>query len=317
MTDRYLYFRSAAALKVPVGCTGPFSGDVCAGRSHMTFSLSCALRKALEAGRKLVVPDTFCCHALHCGRHICEPTRNFFSLEGGQVVLESEVATLSPTLLPCTQNFTDWRTTLVLQRPKECKRYWFQECRGAPTAAQSSVWQAWTPPENTTRWIQQAIAELRESAAAKDATVTCVHLRRTDKMGRDYPCSKRDLTPSSILRTLQTHYPQLSWLFVATDEKEPRYLQELRTVLSANYTVFYRSDLPLLTQIVGPDADVLADYGVCDKFPTIESREGRLKKEELTPYLTTDLKNGCEKPHGRCTRYACATPGQWSVPDRR
>ena len=234
----------------------------------MTFSLSCALRKGWRPGASSSCQTPLLPRCTAAA--ICEPTRNFFSLEGGQVVLSRSGNALA-NAAAVHANFTDWRTTLVLQRPKECKRYWFQECRGAPTAAQSSVWQAWTPPENTTRWIQQAIAELRESAAAKDATVTCVHLRRTDKMGRDYPCSKRDLTPSSILRTLQTHYPQLSWLFVATDEKEPRYLQELRTVLSANYTVFYRSDLPLRPG-VGFDADVLADYGVDDSDHRVARR---------------------------------------------
>ena len=314
MTDRYLYFRSAAARRVPVGCNPPFGNDVCAGRNHMTFSLSCALRTALEEGRKLVVPDTLCCHPLHCGRRRCESTRNFFSLQGGNVVLESEVAMRSPIVVPCTENLNTWRNASVLERPRECTHYWFQTCLNY-TNTQNQTWQPWTAPGNTSQWIHAASTDLQQQAAAANATITCVHLRRTDKMGRDYPCSKRDLTPNNILRTLRTHYPNLQWLYVATDENDAAYLHTLRTVLSANYTVVFRSNLPLLNNIEGPHADVLADYGVCGRFPKIESREGRQHKVGTSHYLTTDWKNGCIKDQQRrCPRYQCMAPGQWSRP---
>ena len=315
MTDRYLYFRSAAARRAPISCTPPFGSDVCAGRSHMAYSLACALRTALATDRKLVIPDRFCCHPLHCGHKRCEPTRNFFSLQGGNVILESEASARTPITVPCTQNLTTWSDAAVLQRPRECTKYWFQACANFTKTPMYQIWMPWTAPENTTRWIQTASTEFRQQAAEANATITCVHLRRTDKMGRDYPCSKRDLTPNNIFRTLRTHYPDLQWLYVATDENDAAYLQTLRTVLSADYTVFFRSDLPLLSKIVGPHADVLADYGVCAKFPTIESREGREKKYDMTHYLTTDLKNGCLKDKQRqCPRYQCTSPGQWSRP---
>lgn len=281
----------------------------------MTSSLTCALRTALEAKRKLVVPDTLCCHPLHCGRKRCEPTLNFFSLNGGNVLLESQVSTRGPVVLPCTQNLSSWNQTSVLQRPRDCKRYWFQACENGTSKVRNQTWQPWTPPGNNSQWIQASVTRLKREAAAANATVTCLHVRRTDKMGRDYPCSVRDLTPLNIRRTLRTYYPELQWLFVITDEKKMEYIHNLHAVLSVNYTVVSRTHFSQLNHLVGPHADVLADYGICNKFPTIESRKGRQQNGALPHYLTTDLKNGCIKDtQRRCPNYQCTAPGQWSRP---
>ena len=200
----------------------------------MTSSLTCALRTALEAKRKLVVPDTLCCHPLHCGRKRCEPTLNFFSLNGGNVLLESQVSTRGPVVLPCTQNLSSWNQTSVLQRPRDCKRYWFQACENGTSKVRNQTWQPWTPPGNNSQWIQASVTRLKREAAAANATVTCLHVRRTDKMGRDYPCSVRDLTPLNIRRTLRTYYPALQSLSVIPDEQNIEYIHTFNAALSGN-----------------------------------------------------------------------------------
>ena len=108
---RFLLFRDAASPQIKphvqaalLQCEG--AGDACAGRSHMKWSLSCALAEALHLNRTLVLPDALCCHPSHCGgTEWCASTTRFFALHGSDVALESQVraAGIQPTLVDCAE----------------------------------------------------------------------------------------------------------------------------------------------------------------------------------------------------------------------
>ena len=66
-----------------------------------------------------------------------------------------------PIVVPCTQNLTTWRDAAVLQRPRECTKYWFQACANFTKTPMSFL----RPPRKIT--VQKMAAKVRRGYSAR------------------------------------------------------------------------------------------------------------------------------------------------------
>lgn len=351
--QRFIFFRTESAQKlhasmqphVKLGlhtCQYSWSSDVCAGKSHKRWSLSCALAESLFLDRILVVPDVLCCHPFHCGgKEVCAPTTEFFALDGPHVALESqlEAVHLRPTLIGCnaTTAYLASRLSQVaaVQYERMCTSYYFLRCEGARRATGGvhlertvEAHQPWDVPAATLPAINGIVAAIKSTALHANANAWCVHVRRGDKLDKRYwPCTSLDTSPSSIEQTLlhNVPIPRGSILYIATNERRQRYFD----LLKQSFRVYTLNDFAsLIPSRAGPEAHVNVDYGVCNELaPRIVEtfRNGSVPKvgqsqtsnhdNEQALFLTTDLKHGCPVTRTRrvCEmRYRCMTRGYWS-----
>ena len=309
-------------------CTHTGTRDVCAGRNHMTWSLSCALAEALHLNRTLVVPNVLCCHQLHCGgEERCAPSTSFFRLEGPNVLLESQLlaAGVRPTLVGCetTTAALLHAQNVAVRYKTPCTRYYFQRCEGVSKMSGgvhlergNASWLPWTLPWREFSAIREVIRSMKATLAnaTAAATVRCLHVRRGDKLAERYwPCTGVDTSPSSIERTLLDRWgvEPGSPLYVASNEVDRSFFAPL----NRTFRIFQMHDFAIDASALGPHGTVGIDYGVCHRLPTIQTY--RDTTSPRIPYLTTDPKDPCSGKNydSRCRprNYECMTRGNWSL----
>ena len=324
------------------------TGDVCAGRSHKGWSLSCALAEARFLDRILVLPDVLCCHPNHCGgTEWCASALKFFSLAGPHVALEHqlEAVHLNPTLLGCNATTSHMASELsharVVQYRQVCTQYYYLRCEGSRQATgdvslvrTNDTWQPWGVPASISKAGHAISAAIKLAALESNADAWCVHVRRGDKLNMRYwPCTSEDTSSFSIEQTL-LHSMRVrpgSVLYVATNERDPHHFSPL----NRSFHVYKLNDFAsLVPAAAGPEAAAIIDYDVCnlqapqvvETFSNLTELDHTIRQSQAIHtqhvgdlYLTTDPKPGCSANRARSlrceTRYPCMTQGHWSYSD--
>ena len=343
MAEGYLFFRPKWPPELALSharpgitqCSGGVLKDLCAGRSHMTWSFSCALAEAVYLKRTLVLPDVLCCHAVHCGTERCEQTTKFFALSGQDVVLESQLPGLQPTMVNCTRTTADLNQvdSLVaapaIRYYRPCTEYYYDRCGnnhpisgGVQLERDNRAYMPFGLSDRLAPAMARIMWRLRTLSRISNATASCVHVRRGDKLMDRWPCTEFDTTPSAIERTLlDAGVARGSVLYVASNENQPGFFEPLnRTFLTFTQNSFDSGTPVDLRDAVG------IDYTVCSKVGQWDRSRARMPIETfgresfaddragIGLSLTTDTKHGCER--SGCTErapYACRTPGHSSV----